>query len=340
MKINQNIYAIFIIIIICIIGRIIYIYINTTNAANNTNVANNTNAVKNGKQIYEFSNLEHFYGTADIRSPEEQQEALNAAKLDTSIPTYPTFTLPDTKTFNVQPVTTNSNDNNDININTPDTIINNIVEQSLKDLEINLKRFSNLDAPIIINDNGQQCTVWANYNNGKYKINDNNCIIVDNTNNRKCLGTNSMLSTCNNLYNDGYINQMNNINILPLVSQARAEILFNIGNTSLNLNTKSTKIDTIINDLVTKRNLEIQQLYFINYNTENLQDKEHNITKINKNVIEKQKEVNLNQAIFSQFTELNSNTDNINKFYYKITIGLIVVIIIVGLINLISSNIL
>ena len=227
------------------------------------------------------------------------------------------------------------------NINIPDITTKNIVVQSLKDLKTGLQRFSNIDAPISINDDGNTCTTWGNYNNGKYRANDNNCIIVDNTNNiRKCLRANGGLATCNNLYSDGYIDRMNNIDTQPLMEQIQAEIIFNIGNSNLDLDSKSTAIDGFINDLVTKRNLENQQLYFINYNTDNLQEKQNNMDKINTDVSEKQTEVNLNQVSFSQFLATNSRNDNLNNIYYNVGIGLVISIVVVGILNVLFSNLL
>jgi len=189
--------------------------------------------------------------------------------------------------------------------------------------------------------------VWGNYNNGKYRANDNNCIVVDsagnggNTNNiRKCLRANGGLATCNNLYSDGYIDRMNNIDTQPLIEQTQAKIIYNIGNTKLDLDSKSTAIDGFINDLVTKRNLENQQLYFINYNTDNLQEKQNNMDKINTDVSEKQTEVNLNQVSFSQFLATNSSNDNLNNIYYNVGIGLVITIVVVGILNVLFSNLL
>ena len=227
------------------------------------------------------------------------------------------------------------------NINIPDITTKNIVLQSLKDLQTGLQRFSNIDAPISINDDGNTCIVWGNYNNGKYMANDNNCTIVDNTNNiRKCLRANGGLATCNNLYSDGYIDRMNNIDTQPLLEQIQAQIIFNIGNSNLDLDSKSTAIDGFINDLVTKRNLENQQLYFINYNTDNLQEKQNTMDKINTDVSEKQTEVNLNQVSFSQFLATNSSNENLKNIYYKVVIGLVISIVVVGILNVLFSNLL
>lgn len=223
-----------------------------------------------------------------------------------------------------------------------DTSVKNIVQQSLKDLQIGLERFAYLDAPITINDNGQTCMPWGNYNSGKYNADDNKCIVPDNANSnvRKCLSATGILSSCSNLYSDGYIERMNTIDITPSVEQSKAEIVYNLGNANLDLGDKNKESDKLISDLITQRNLEQQQQYFINYNTDNLADKQKNIDKINKNVLDKQTELNLNQVEFSQFLANNSTNEKRSSIYYKITIGLTITIIIMVILNVLFSNIL
>jgi hypothetical protein len=226
-------------------------------------------------------------------------------------------------------------------INIQDNYTKNTVLQSLQDLATGLERYSYLDAPIIIDNNGKICMDWGNYNNGKFSIDENKCIVPDNSSNiRKCLNITGGLTGCNNLYNDGYIERMNTINFQPLLEQAKAKIIYNLGNTNTDLSEKNTELDKIISNLVTKINLETQQLYFINYNTNNLEEKEKNIEKINDIVSDKQTEVNLNQVSFSQFLETNSSNEKIASIYYKIAIGLTITIIIMGILCILFTNIL
>ncbi len=234
----------------------------------------------------------------------------------------------------------NSLNPDDINIT--DTSVKNIVQQSLKDLQLGLERFSYLDAPITINDNGQTCMSWGNYNNGKYSADENKCIVPDNatSNTRKCLSATGMLSSCSNLYSDGYIERMNTLDISPFIEKSKTEIVYNLGNANLDLADKNKEADKLINDLITQRNLEQQQQYFINYNTDNLADKQKNIDKINKNVLDKKTELNLNQFEFSQFLANTSTNEKRSNLYYKITIGLVITIIIMFILNVLFSNIL
>ena len=348
-----NIYLLFLVILVGIV--IIYIHQNKKYKTEN------------------FDAIETVPITTNPESPNPQSTQQSPPPPQTTIPietipqsllalqnvnrnTQPNFTLPDINTFPTQtatqPPTPNnvsasgnssnpSNLGNLDNINIPDITTKNIVVQSLKDLQTGLQRFSNIDAPISINDDGNTCIVWGNYNNGKYRANDNNCTIVDNTNNvRKCLRANGGLATCNNLYSDGYIDRMNNIETQPLIEQSQAKIIYNIGNTKYDLDSKSTAIDGFINDLITKRNLENQQLYFINYNTDNLQEKQNTMNKINKELTDKKTELNLNQVSFSQFLDNNNNNENLKNIYYKIAIGLVISIIVVGVMYVMFSNIL
>ena len=247
-----------------------------------------------------------------------------------------------TATSATTPTTTTPNAINLDDIQIPDTSIKTIIQQSLKDLQLSLERFSYLDAPITINNDGTTCMPWGNYNNGKYSANDNKCIVPDNatSNERKCLSATGYLASCSNLYSNGYIERMNTINITPLLEQSKAEIIYNLSNANLDINDKATETDKLISDLITQRNLELQQKYFINYNTDNLADKQKNINKINKNLQNKQTELNLNQAHFSQFLEDNTAKEQRNNLYYKITIGLIITIIILLILNVLFSNIL
>lgn len=227
------------------------------------------------------------------------------------------------------------------NINIQDSYTKNTVVQSLKDLEIGLDRYSYLDAPIVVDNDGKICMEWGNYNNGKFSVNENKCIVPDNSSNiRKCLNITGSLSGCNNLYDDGYIERMNTLNVQPLLDEAQNTILYNLSNTNTDLGDKNSELDKIISNLITKRNLEEQQLYFINYNTNNLEEKQKTIEKINDIVSDKQTEVNLNQVSFSQFLETNSSNEKIASIYYKIAIGLTITIIIMGILCILFSNIL
>ena len=354
-----NIYLLFLVILVGIV--IIYIYQNKKSKTENFD-ARYTVPITTNPQTTPQSSLQ---STQQTTNPIETIPQSLLALQNVNRNTQSNFTLPNINTFPTQPATQTSSPNNVSasgnssnlgnlgnlgnldNINIPDITTKNIVVQSLKDLQTGLQRFSNIDAPISISDDGNTCIAWGNYNNGKYRANDNNCTVVDNTENggntnnvRKCLRANGGLATCNNLYNDGYIDRMNNIDTHPLIEQSQAKIIYNIGNTKLNLDSKSTAIDGFINDLITKRNLENQQLYFINHNTDNLQEKQNTMNKINKDLTDKKTELNLNQISFSQFLDNSSHNENLKNIYYKIIIGLVISIIVVGVMYVMFSELL
>ena len=51
-----------------------------------------------------------------------------------------------------------------------------------------------MDAPISINNNGNECDYWDNYANGKYKDYNNKCIKITNSTTRQCLSNNVLTS--------------------------------------------------------------------------------------------------------------------------------------------------
>jgi hypothetical protein len=345
-----NIYLLFVIILVGVV--IIYIYQNKKSKIENFDAIETVPITTNPQSPNPQTTIpietipQNLLALQNVNRNIQPDFTLPNININT-LNTFPTQTTTQAPTPNNLSTSGNSNLGNLDNINIPDITTKNIVVQSLKDLQTGLQRFSNIDAPISINDDGNTCIVWGNYNNGKYKANDNNCIVVDsagnggNTNNiRKCLRANGGLATCNNLYSDGYIDRMNNIDTQPLIEQTQAKIIYNIGNTKLDLDSKSTAIDGFINDLVTKRNLENQQLYFINYNTDNLQEKQNNMNKINKELTDKKTELNLNQVSFSQFLDNNNKNENLKTTYYKIAIGLVISIIVVGVMYVLFSELL
>jgi hypothetical protein len=54
----------------------------------------------------------------------------------------------------------------------------------------------------------------------------------------------------------------------------------------------------------------------------------------------KQNETNINQNDFSSFMNQITNTDSLGNTYYRIIIGLIIAVVIMGMLNFLFSNIL
>lgn len=213
-----------------------------------------------------------------------------------------------------------------------------ILQNAIKDLQLAMDRYSYLDTPIIINNTGNICMQWSD----KYKSNENNCIVPDDTNGneRKCLNTDGTLSSCSNMYSDGYIEKKNTIDIIPLIEETKNAVLADIKNINSNIREKIVEIDKLINNVVIERNLEIQQKQLIDNINNTLELQKNNIKKINKNVLDKQTNLNIDQTTFSQFNKNYNTTDKRNKLYYKITFILIICIIIMILFNILFSNIL
>lgn len=219
-----------------------------------------------------------------------------------------------------------------------DDITNPIIKQTLTELKNAMLRFSDLDTPITMNDDGNICNVWDDYNNGQYRMNDNMCIILDG--NRKCLSGNNILTTCDNIYKDDYINKMNVIDIQPLLDNTKVEIMNNQQGIKDDIEVKSKNIDENINELMVKKELESQQKFFINNNQMYLEDKKKNISRINKELDKQYNDVSLNKTSFSQFLQDNTNNENINAFYRKALWILIITLIVVCVLNFLFSNIL
>ena len=107
-----------------------------------------------------------------------------------------------------------------------------------------------------------------------------------------------------------------------------------------NLNKIELEMTNILNDYIEKRNLENQQLYFINYNNSNLDDKKKIFDKANKEFEKTENNVGINKIQFQQFIKTNNINDNKVNNYYTYIIWLIVSIIIMGLLNFFFSDIL
>lgn len=227
------------------------------------------------------------------------------------------------------------------NIVVDDRIVQNIITNNITTMSPILDKYRNLDVPIIINNN-KICDPWGNYNNGKYskgnyKTDNNQCLIVDGQHERTCL-TGSDTVSCSNYYDDGYINNLNVIDINNILNTIKQRILIDYDNLKANSLEKDKKIYNILNDLIAKRNLENQQLSFIEYNKTNINDKQQLVNKLKKDFEKSENEININQIEFAHFLEDNRNIDSQVNIYYKIIIGIIFFIIIMGILNILFRN--
>ena len=78
---------------------------------------------------------------------------------------------------------------------------------------------------------------------------------------------------------------------------------------------------------------------FIKYNTANLDDKQKLIDKTTKEFEKNENEVNINKINFSRILASNSSNDSKSSLYYKIIVGLLITIIVLGVLYILFSNI-
>ena len=265
---------------------------------------------------------------------------------------YSLNTLNNTESFDIGPVSTQPQNTEPLltltdlqlenelnNIDIKDISVKNKLIDYLKTLYNIIDKYKTIDAPITVNNNGTMCENWNMYDNGKYKADGNSCIKLDGKGNRKCLNNNILVS-CNNYFKDGKINNLNSINIKEIFDSAKYNMLIDTAKITEELYMKKNDIDIVLNDLIAKRNLENQQLYFIDYNNNNLDDKKKIFNKYNEDFEKSENEVNINKIQFQQFLETNqSMTENKNK-YYNYMIWIIILIFIVGILNFLFTEIL
>jgi hypothetical protein len=242
------------------------------------------------------------------------------------------------------PQTTNSNPlseaiSNQLS-NISDSTMRDTLQTQLTNLQSLVDRYSTLDIPIVMNDAGQICSMWNDYEGGRYRQQQNQCLALDDTNILKCLDTSGLSTTCNNILSDGYITNKSNINNQPLLSSAASTAVNALPGITNQIAKMEQTANTIITSLSDRGSIQLQQKDIITNNNENMAYKnkimEDNIEKLNK----KQNDTNINQNNFSSFMSYISDADSISNLYYKITLGLVITIIIIGILNFLFSNIL
>ena len=227
-----------------------------------------------------------------------------------------------------------------LDIDLTDDALKNIIINYLTELKTNLDKYKSVEIPITINNNGELCTPWGNYNNSIYNNNDNSCIIINKSNNiRKCLNNSRMLSSCSKLYSDGVIDNTSKIDISNLLNKTSKKIVKKINDLNIILNTKNSETDTVINNIINKLTQEQQQLYFIKNNENNINDKQHNFNNINNDLLNNHTSANISQMNFSNFKDNDSKNETTISFYYNCMIGLIITIVIIIIINVLISNV-
>ena len=217
-----------------------------------------------------------------------------------------------------------------------------ILNAGVDNLTTTINTNINLDVPVGLNDNGEICMQWGSYDNGKYKLNGNKCLVLENSRDgeHQCLGNNNLLVNCNYLFRDGYINNKSVINPNTILSSIKSDLENRLNNINNDISIKTKTVDGYVTELIAKKQLENQQRYFIDYNTDNINDKENQL-KINENELdEKQNNVGLNYINFKNYMEKNKINEYWTNIYYNIIIVLVILIILFVILAILFSNIL
>jgi len=236
---------------------------------------------------------------------------------------------------------TSSNQNNVNKYFTDNDISNIYVKQALNntlsDIDTIFDNYTTINPGININNDGTTCDNWGTYNNNEFSPLSNNCEITSNSNKPQCL-SNNKITSCSKYFADNVVNDYTTIDVQILKNNIISDILTKSGEIITELNDKTSKSDTLLNNLNTQLNIENQQSFFITNNTYNIDDKKKIINKTTEEYDKDENDILINKINFSNFLEQNSNNDRLYNIYYKIIIGLIITLIIIGIINLLSSK--
>lgn len=214
------------------------------------------------------------------------------------------------------------------------------LEQQFITLQGMLMRYSKLDTPIIMNDSGQICNMWGNYDGGKYTQNQNECQAIDNTGLLQCLNNANMPTRCSKLLEDGYINNRNTIDHKVYLTPVVNSVIDNIPQTDYDVADMNKNADEVITSFADRSFIQSQQHEIIHNNNQNIDDKKKIIDNGKEQLSKKQNETNINQNNFSLFRSQITDSDSTSNQYYNITIILIICLIIIGIFNFLFSNIL
>ena len=221
-----------------------------------------------------------------------------------------------------------------------DSTTRDTLQTQLTNLQTLLKRYTTLDTPIVMNDEGQVCSMWGDYSNGRYRQEQNQCLALDNTNILKCINATGTPSTCSNIMSDGYINRKSNINYQPMLDSATSTVINAIPSITSQVDNMMQTADTIITSLADRGSIQLQQKDIIKNNNENMVYKNKLMNDNTEKLSKKQNETNINQNDFSSFMNQITNTDSLGNTYYRIIIGLVIAVVIMGMLNFLFSNIL
>ena len=209
----------------------------------------------------------------------------------------------------------------------------------LSNFKNTIDRFKYLEIPITITNTGRKCSDWGNYENGKYEIHQNTCIKMEGRSINQCLVNGEVLS-CNDFFTNGVIDKNNNIDTKVIYDRVLQNIDGSIDELNTDFETRRSQLDKLLNNLIARKNIENQQLYFINYNDTNMESKEKMFNKTNTEYEKTENEYNINTVNFSNMLQKNKQDENTKDFYYKILKYIIITLIIVVILNILFSELL
>ena len=208
-----------------------------------------------------------------------------------------------------------------------DTEISNItlkneINSNLNSITTILNKYSVLDPGINVNNTGNICDSALS----------NDCSIKDpsKTTDYTCLNG-GIDTSCSN-YFDKTIKKLIKINLSSL--RIRDNIILQSSQLIKNIASQNNEIKLILDSLLDKINIKDQQKTFINYNISNLDDKKTLVNKTTEDYEKNENDININEINFKNFVSKNNNNISKINLYYKILIGIIITIIVIGLFNL------
>ena len=209
----------------------------------------------------------------------------------------------------------------------PNITLKNSINSKIPIIQKILNKYSMLDPGINVNNKSVLCD----------NLPSNNCTIKSTatSNDASCLSGN-VPTSCSYFF-DKYVKTLANINLYSIGT--RENIIRNSSQLMGVMDSKFNEVNTILDILVNKINLQSQQNTFITYNITNLNDKTKLVDKTTEEYEKNENDININQINFKNFLSMNNkNINKVNIYYYAI-IGIVALIIVVGILNIFMSNI-
>ena len=224
--------------------------------------------------------------------------------------------------------TNNDNDNYD-NDNNELSQSNNYVMNTRKESLLHfLDSIKKIEIPIIIDDNGVVCNDWSNDNKNRFPNKGNKCQLIKSK--AYCINNNNKITTCNKLY-DKKIQEIATIDIDNLIAPYYNELFMQFSKLDKDIKTKENELNDIINRLITKKNLNLQQEFFIKQNSNFINESQNLENDINNDYDEKTNDYNMFKTIFNntqdEITIINNYNDMLRKIIIFISVILVLILV-------------